>query len=317
MLWSWPFVAFLLTLPLLLVQYIKYHRLPVRRVFLNYLFMLYAIGLFFAFTLFPLPDFAEFCKNQTHHFVEYIPFHSISDIVKDGKSAIFQVLMNVAFFLPYGVFLRNLYGKKLKSAFVIFICSSLLIETMQLTHIFGLLPCQYRIFDVDDVLANVSGGLIGFAFGKFLPDFSRTSKLYEDELNTKPGPVERLVIMLSEFLLIGFLSLFVSTLISKLLVFLTPEIVFHLNLIISLILFAGVEFVLPWFNKGRTLIGIFTHSSIDNKKRSNWRKLTYYVVRVLILGLMFSGISPQWTMLLCVIIVLTYPIKKVPIYAWI
>lgn len=42
---------------------------------------------------------------------------------------------------------------------------SLLTETAQLTGIFGLYPCSYRLFDVDDLLLNTGGAGLGFALG--------------------------------------------------------------------------------------------------------------------------------------------------------
>lgn len=317
MLWMWPSLAILLTFPLILVQYIRYHYLPIHRIFISYFFILYASGLFFAFTMYPFPNnFFEYCKGHNHLLIEYMPLHSVVDILKVGKKAVFQVIMNIVFFIPLGCFLRNFFGTKFKTSLILIFSSSLLIEIMQLTHIFGLLPCQYRVFDVDDLISNTLGGCLGLMIAKFLPDFSQTSKRYQNDLNIKPGPIERLMIMLTEFLLIVIITLVTSSCMTKIFA-LSAEDGFKINTVFSLIILFAVEVVTPWFSSGRTPLAFLTHSTIDNKSRSTVRKIIYYLVRFFVLALLFSGFNPLLSVVICIIIPLTYPIKRIPIFAYI
>ncbi|MBG0968062.1 VanZ family protein [Bacillus sp. SRB3LM] len=39
---------------------------------------------------------------------------------------------------------------------------SLFFERTQLTGVYGLYYCSYRLFDIDDIILNVSGGIISF-----------------------------------------------------------------------------------------------------------------------------------------------------------
>lgn len=51
---------------------------------------------------------------------------------------------------------------RLRWALLIGFGTSLAIELTQVTAVWGLFPCNYRLFDVDDLLANTLGAVIGF-----------------------------------------------------------------------------------------------------------------------------------------------------------
>lgn len=140
-----------------------------------------------AFTLFPLPDFSDpaYCAKQAgvDHW-QLQPFASLDDVfavyASDGmlamltSRAFLQVAMNVVFFLPLGFLLayrsRRSLGFTALAAFGV----SLSIELTQGTGLWGLAPCPYRLADIDDLLTNTAGGILGWFFGiaarRFLPD---------------------------------------------------------------------------------------------------------------------------------------------------
>ncbi len=68
-----------------------------------------------------------------------------------------QVALNVLLFLPLGFFLRVLGGRGILIAGLAGLVVSGIIETTQLTGVWGIFPCAYRVFDVDDLIANTSG----------------------------------------------------------------------------------------------------------------------------------------------------------------
>lgn len=118
------------------------------------------------YTLLPLPDPADVvCRAALTE-----PLHFIDDVrgVWDGsvlgllRDPVFlQIVLNVALFVPMGVLLRVRYGRGLLWAFGAGLSMSLLIETTQLTGIWGLYDCAYRFFDVDDLLFNTTGAVLG------------------------------------------------------------------------------------------------------------------------------------------------------------
>lgn len=68
-----------------------------------------------------------------------------------------QFACNIALFVPLGALLRR--GPR--SAAGTGLALSLLVEVTQLTGLWFSFPCSYRVFDVDDVIANTLGALIG------------------------------------------------------------------------------------------------------------------------------------------------------------
>lgn len=139
-----------------------------------------------AFTLFPLPDFAgDYCEAHAgvNHW-QLIPFQSLADIVEYAESngllatlisdVRLQVIMNVVFFVPLGFFLAYRGRRSLGATALIGFCISLAIELTQGTGLWGLAPCPYRVADVDDLLTNTTGALLGWFIGRaairLLPD---------------------------------------------------------------------------------------------------------------------------------------------------
>ena len=80
-----------------------------------------------------------------------------------------QVLLNVLLFIPLGVFLRVLGGRGILVAALIGLGLSAFIELTQLTGVWGLYPCAYRVFDVDDLLANTLGAVLGSVLSLAVP----------------------------------------------------------------------------------------------------------------------------------------------------
>jgi glycopeptide antibiotics resistance protein len=138
--------------------------------------VLYATSLV-AFTLFPLPDFTdEYCASRSvSDFVHLRPLNSLDDVAAylDANglahtltSGVFlQVFFNVVFFVPLGIFVAYRYRRGIGIALLASIGVSLLIETTQGTGIWGLAPCPYRLADVDDLITNTAGGLLGWVIG--------------------------------------------------------------------------------------------------------------------------------------------------------
>jgi glycopeptide antibiotics resistance protein len=118
------------------------------------------------YTLLPLPDPDSIrCAG-----VNLDPFAFVDEIraaiSRRGRSAladpaVLQLLLNVLLFLPLGFFLRVLGGRGILAAVLVGLGLSAFIETTQLTGVWGLYPCAYRVFDVDDLLTNTAGALLG------------------------------------------------------------------------------------------------------------------------------------------------------------
>lgn len=134
--------------------------------FINLIFLIYLLLLF---SLVTDQDMFSVSNN-------FIPFKEM--LRYDFKSNLFirNVLGNILLFIPFGAFI-SYYVKKINifKVLLITLITSSTIETVQLK--IG------RSFDVDDIILNVVGGLIGFLIYKILrkikrvlPGFMRNEK---------------------------------------------------------------------------------------------------------------------------------------------
>ncbi|OZM72768.1 VanZ family protein [Amycolatopsis antarctica] len=119
----------------------------------------------------PLPGPGTQRLEQT---VQLVPFQWITDIGtelgKHGQTAaqalttqtFQQFALNLALFVPLGLFVRLLWKRGAVTATALGLGISLLVEATQLTANFGTAPFVYRIFDVDDLFSNTAGALTGW-----------------------------------------------------------------------------------------------------------------------------------------------------------
>ncbi len=169
--WTWPaYVAVLLGTilftvaftPLLIVQSRRFGRLTWRRTLADVMLSIYLTALV-AYTLLPFPPM-DYCLDRESVQPMLRPFHSINDILEAGTArttAVLQVVFNVVLFVPLGAFLRRHIGTSISLAITIGFGISLLVEITQGTGIFGLYDCAYRVADVDDLITNTTGGVVG------------------------------------------------------------------------------------------------------------------------------------------------------------
>ncbi|MEV0084384.1 VanZ family protein [Saccharopolyspora sp. NPDC050642] len=133
--------------------------------------LIYGLGLV-AYVLVPFPTVGpDFCAVSGAGGPQLVPFNFLRDMQKEATGsgiaatlrnpALTQVLLNVALFVPLGMFVRYMFRRGVVATAVIGLAVSLLIETTQLTGIWFLYPCAYRLFDVDDLMANGLGALAG------------------------------------------------------------------------------------------------------------------------------------------------------------
>ena len=171
-----PFVALVLTLPYMLFQYRRYGAVLLLRTAIVYSFVLYLMCAYFLVIL-PLPD-VETVSGLTSARVQLIPFREVADLLHNAgvdpsrpatwyrlvwNRDFFQIVANVAMFTPLGIYLRYYFGCSLKKTLLFSLLLSLFFELTQLTGLYGYYPRPYRLADVDDLITNTCGGLLGYA----------------------------------------------------------------------------------------------------------------------------------------------------------
>lgn len=166
--------------------------------------ILYLAGLLI-FTLLPLPsDPVAACAAIIHwdNFAPLGSFVAVADQFRDGESLrgtlyALSILLNIALFVPLGSLAETTWrirrmrrapegapadGSRLARsiphrrvlAWVAIGCVvSCLIELTQYTGLFGVVPCTYRVVDIDDVIMNTLGTYAGV---RLLPFMARNSR---------------------------------------------------------------------------------------------------------------------------------------------
>lgn len=118
---------------------------------LTLLFVIYVLCLFYIVT------FQDVSFNKSN----FVLFREIFRYDFGSKLFIKNVIGNVILFLPYGFFMAYyLKLDRVRSIFGLSLLISLTIETTQL--MIG------RVFDIDDIILNVIGGIVGFYIYKLL-----------------------------------------------------------------------------------------------------------------------------------------------------
>lgn len=145
------------------------------------------------YTLLPLPDPDDVrCAG-----VNLNPFELVTDVSAAlsrpgpwiADPAVLQLLLNVLLFVPLGFFVRVLGRRGILVAGLVGLGFSVFIETTQLTGVWGLYPCAYRVFDVDDMITNTTGALLGSLIALVVPAHMRGVPRLPDA--DRPRPVTR------------------------------------------------------------------------------------------------------------------------------
>ena len=228
---AFPFIAFLFTIPFILYNYHKYGSIHIFRVFIVYTFILYLINIYFLVIL-PLPTFEEALQN-TGPYINYIPFSFVKDFILETPfvwndpstylkaildPSFYVVAFNILMFVPLGMYLRYYFKCSFKKTLLYSFFVSLFFELTQLTGLYFIYPNPYRLCDVDDLIQNTLGGILGFlimgAIIRFLPT---REKIDEEalEMGKKVSGLRRITVFFLDLFLFLILSVFVSIFLEK------------------------------------------------------------------------------------------------------
>ena len=152
---TWPMVIIcVLTLSSIRITDIVKNKKPFvlyKEIFLLF-FLIYILCLFQIVTF---EDQSLFISSNN-----LVPFKEIMRYKVGSRLFIKNVIGNVVMFIPYGIF-ASLYAKLDKPfhALCLVFFASVTVETTQL--LIG------RVFDIDDIILNLLGSLIGWCFSKY------------------------------------------------------------------------------------------------------------------------------------------------------
>ena len=191
---AFPFIALVFTIPFILHNYHKYGSIHFLRVFIIYTFILYLITIYFLVIL-PLPTFEEALKN-TGPYINIVPFKFIADFIRETPfvwndpatyikaildPSFYVVVFNIVMFIPLGMYLRYYFKCSFKKTVLYSFLLSLFFELTQVTGLYFIYPNPYRLCDVDDLIQNTIGGIIGFVIMGFLDNYLPTREKIDEE----------------------------------------------------------------------------------------------------------------------------------------
>ncbi len=170
-----PIIAFLFTIPFILHQYHKYGSINRYRALIIYSFILYLIVIYFLVIL-PLPNIKDVSipKGRT---MNLVPFAFVSDFLTNSsflfndsstylkafsEPSFYVAAFNILMTIPFGMYLRYYFKCSFKKVFLCGFLLSLFFELTQLTGLYFIYPYPYRLFDVDDLILNTFGSLLGY-----------------------------------------------------------------------------------------------------------------------------------------------------------
>jgi glycopeptide antibiotics resistance protein/uncharacterized RDD family membrane protein YckC len=148
----------------------------------------------FYVVILPLPDPATVMERKGP-FCQLVPFQNVLDFLEKSsfdigrpatwlgalrESYFLEPLFNIILTIPFGVYLSYWFKRRLRGVAILSFLLSLFFELTQLTGLFWIYPNPYRIFDVNDLIMNTLGGVLGYfictRFFGFLPGKERIDR---------------------------------------------------------------------------------------------------------------------------------------------
>lgn len=173
---AYPAILMLALIPFIIYEIKERKILELLDIVAYSMFVLYLTCAFFLVIL-PLPENPQvFQISELTKHIQWMPFMFIRDILKDlvidwkaplsylnffKQDASIQMAFNLIMFMPLGIFLKYWLGMDLKKVLCIGFLTSLFFEITQLTGLYGIFN-PYRLFDIDDLMVNTSGALVGY-----------------------------------------------------------------------------------------------------------------------------------------------------------
>ncbi len=144
---AWPMIViFTVILSSIRIAFLisKKEKFVIYKEFTYLLFVIYLLSLFYIVTF----------QDNNYGYSNFIPFKEIFRYNINSKLFFRNIIGNILLFMPFGLFTAAyLDSNKIYPIFILTFISSLSVEIVQ--KIIG------RVFDIDDIILNVLGGVIG------------------------------------------------------------------------------------------------------------------------------------------------------------
>lgn len=164
-----PLLALIVMLPVAVVSYRRRGRAGGWTTLVFYCFLFYLLAALMQ-TIVPLPaNPGEYCAGQSYASTPQLrPFYFVDVLQTRARvsgtwlnPALGSTALNVVLLAPLSFFARYLSGTRFLAATGLGFGASLFFELTQLTGLWFIYPCAYRLFSVDDLILNTTGAVIG------------------------------------------------------------------------------------------------------------------------------------------------------------
>ncbi len=286
-----PLVAFLFTIPFILIEYHKYGSISILKSIITYLFVYYLICAYFLVIL-PLPKISEVALLTTPR-VQLVPFDFVIDFIKYSSFNIIQIdtylpamresyfyvpVFNIILTIPFGMFLQYYFNCNKKKVIIFSFLLSLFFELTQLSGLYFIYPRGYRLCDIDDLILNTFGGFLGYylviPLSYFIPKMEAVNQKARQRGKVVSGFRRTTAYFLDLFIFLvielSVIALFIDNI--------------YLSITIAIIYY----FLVPLFLNTSTFaekflnIEVLDYNNQRNKSRLLWRKFLALSIYILI-----------------------------------
>ncbi|MEB7455621.1 VanZ family protein [Lysinibacillus sphaericus] len=294
-------LSFVLFIPWLIYTYRKYSYLSMSKTIIMFSFIFYFLSAL-CLVLLPFPSTRDTCSLQSPDTVHtnLRLFQFIEDILKGSgvvltspstwlvitkQQAFYQAFFNFLLLMPFGVYLRYFLQERRywKRAFLLSFLLTLFYEITQRTGIYGIFNCAYRIFDVDDLLLNSVGALLGFFLAPIVwalfPSHEEVeAKAAEMEKSDIVKPISVLLALVIDLFIVQVIWFIIGTLTGYSGTF---------EFLVIIALYMAIFGFIPSLMNGATLGMKIMRFTMVNKKgksivRQSWKRCIAIVATVLL-----------------------------------
>lgn len=164
-------VLLIFVAPILALFRHKADKLRITAAFLLAVYTVFAVGMFFFPILYDTSMFKAAAPS-----VNLIPLHSILEYFQhfSTETAVKQVVGNVMVFLPIGFLIPILFAKFRHFAKLVLLSFLLSVSIEMIQYLISAAThTPNRAADIDDVILNLMGGMLGFCLYRFFESFRK------------------------------------------------------------------------------------------------------------------------------------------------
>lgn len=133
---------------LILLYILRKIKKNLSQIILEYFFLLYSFTIMKITNIYPLKIEIQDVINGEYVKPNMIPFVNESFRL---------IVLNLIMFFPFGIFIPKIFSRIEWNFRRIFICMFFITIVIEILQIFG-----GRMFDIDDIIMNTTGGILGF-----------------------------------------------------------------------------------------------------------------------------------------------------------